>query len=218
MLFKDRIDAGKKLSELLKEILTFNNTLIVALPRGGVPIGFEIAKNLNVKFSILPVRKLGLPSNPELAFGSIDPDGSVYLNPQVVNSYGLSEEIIKEVAQKELKELERRLSLYLEGKTPNLSNREIVIVDDGFATGYTALAACGYIRKKNPSEIVLSAPVAPPDTVEFLKANCSTPLVIYSTPEPFFAVGMFYEDFHQLSDEEVIQYREEAKKLGIWEP
>ena len=218
MLFKDRIDAGKKLSELLKDILTYNNTLVVSLPRGGVPIGFEIAKTLGLKFSIFPVRKLGLPSNPELAFGSIDPDGSIYLNPQVVDSYGLSEKVIKEVAQKELKELERRVFLYLEGRLPNFSNREVIIVDDGFATGYTALAACGYIKKRSPSELILSAPVAPPDTVEFLKTNCSTPLVVYSTPEPFFAVGMFYEDFHQLSDEEVIQFREEAKKLGIWEP
>jgi len=218
MLFKDRGEAGQKLAELLKEFLTFNNTLVAALPRGGVPVGFEIAKTLNVKFTILPVRKLGLPSNPELAFGAIDPDGSIYLNPQVVQTYNLPQEVIEEVAKKELQELKRRLDLYLEGKIPNFENREVVIVDDGFATGFTALAACGFVKKRNPQELILSAPVAPPDTVEFLKANCNTPIVVYKTPEPFFAVGMFYEDFHQLSDAEVLKYREMAKQLGLWEP
>ncbi|NPB05903.1 MAG: phosphoribosyltransferase [Aquificae bacterium] len=218
MLFKDRVDAGRKLAEVLKDRLEFKDTIVLALPRGGVPVGFEVAKSLGVKFSILPVRKLGLPSNPELAFGAIDPDGAVYLNPQVVSAYGLTDEVIKEVAQKELQELKRRVEKYLGGKFPVLTDREVVIVDDGFATGYTALAACGFVKRRNPYEVVLAAPVSPPDTVEFLRANCNSPVVVYATPEPFFAVGMFYEDFHQLSDEEVIAYREEAKRLGLWEP
>ncbi len=218
MLFKDRREAGLKLAEVLKDKLEFKNTIVVALPRGGVPVGFEVAKNLGIKFSILPVRKLGLPSNPELAFGAIDPDGSIYLNPQVVEAYGLSEEVIKEIARKELAELKRRVDLYLNGQFPEFEDREVVIVDDGFATGYTALAACGFVKKRRPFDLILSAPVSPPDTVEFLKANCNAPVVVYETPEPFFAVGMFYEDFHQLTDEEVILYREEAKKLRIWEP
>ena len=218
MLFKDRTEAGQKLATLLKDYLSFNNTIVLALPRGGVPVGFEVAKSLNVKFSILPVRKLGLPSNPELAFGAIDPDGSIYLNPQIVGTYGLGEEAIKEVAQKELEELRRRVKLFLEGNFPNLSSREVVIVDDGFATGYTALGACGFVKKRNPSEVILSAPVSPADTVEFLQTNCSVEALTFATPEPFFAVGMFYEDFHQLSDEEVLNFRKEAQNLGIWEP
>ena len=218
MLFKDRTEAGQKLAALLKDYLSFNNTIVLALPRGGVPVGFEVAKSLNVKFSILPVRKLGLPSNPELAFGAIDPDGSIYLNPQIVSAYGLGEEVIKEVAQKELEELRRRVKLYLGGNFPDLSDREVVIVDDGFATGYTALAACGFVKKRNPSEVILSAPVSPADTVEFLKTNCSVEVLTFATPEPFFAVGMFYEDFHQLSDEEVLNFRKKAQNLGIWEP
>ena len=217
-VFKNRNEAGLKLAQLLREHLQGPNTIVLALPRGGVPVGFEVARSLGVKFSILPVRKLGVPSNPELAFGAVDPDGTVYLNPKVVEGFGLTEEVIKEVAAKELQELKRRVDIYLEGKFPNLTGREVVIVDDGFATGYTALAACGFVQKREPYRVILSAPVAPPDTVVFLENNCNSPVVVYETPEPFFAVGMFYEDFHQLSDDEVIAYREEAKKLGLWEP
>jgi len=217
-VFKDREEAGRLLAKLLEDKIEGVNPIVAALPRGGVPVGFEVARNLGTKFTILPVRKLGVPSNPELAFGSIDPDGTIYLNPRVVENFGLTEEVIKEVAQKELQELQRRVQLYLEGKFPNFSNREVIIVDDGFATGYTTLAACGFVKKRDPYRILLAAPVAPPDTVAFLENNCKSPVIVYEMPEPFFAVGMFYEDFHQLSDEEVIAYRELAKKLGIWEP
>jgi putative phosphoribosyl transferase len=218
MLFKDRMEAGKKLSELLKDYIEGINPIVLALPRGGVPVGFEVAQNLGLKFSILPVRKLGVPSNPELAFGSIDPDGGIYLNHKVVEAFGLTSEIIEQVRRKEYQELLRRLKLYTDGKLPILEGREVFIVDDGFATGFTALAASCFAKKKKAYKVVLAAPVAPPDTVEMLKTNCSDEVVVYATPEPFFAVGMFYEDFHQLTDEEVLRYRELAKELGIWEP
>ena len=217
-MFKDRTEAGRRLAGLLKDSVEGVNPIVLALPRGGVPVGFEVAKELGLKFSILPVRKLGVPSNPELAFGAIDPDGDIYLNKSVVESFGLTPEIIEEVRQKEYAELMRRLELYLEGKLPALNGREVFIVDDGFATGFTALAACGFAKKRNPYKVVLAAPVAPPDAVVMLEQNCADDVVVYETPEPFFAVGMFYEDFHQLTDEEVIKYRELAKELGIWEP
>ncbi len=218
MLFKDRTEAGRKLAQVLKDYVEGVNPIVLALPRGGVPVGFEVAKELGTKFSILPVRKLGVPSNPELAFGAIDPDGDVYLNKTVVENFGLTPEVIEEVRRKEYQELLRRLQLYLGGKLPQLEGREVFIVDDGFATGFTALAACGFAKKRNPYKVVLASPVAPPDTVVMLKQNCADEVVVYATPEPFFAVGMFYEDFHQLSDEEVLRYREMAKELGIWEP
>ena len=217
-MFKDRTEAGRRLAGLLKESVEGVNPIVLALPRGGVPVGFEVAKELGLKFSILPVRKLGVPSNPELAFGAIDPDGDIYLNKSVVEGFGLTPEIIEEVRQKEYAELMRRLELYLEGKLPALNGREVFIVDDGFATGFTALAACGFAKKRNPYKVVLAAPVAPPDAVVMLEPNCADDVVVYETPEPFFAVGMFYEDFHQLTDEEVIKYRDLAKELGIWEP
>jgi len=218
MLFKDRAEAGRRLAELLRDYVEGINPIVLALPRGGVPVGFEVAKNLGLKFSILPVRKLGVPSNPELAFGAVDPDGDIYLNKTVVENFGLTPDVIEEVRQKEYAELLRRLKIYLEGKLPSLENREVFIVDDGFATGFTALAACGFAKKRNPHKVVLAAPVAPPDTVAMLKQNCADDVVVYETPEPFFAVGMFYEDFHQLTDEEVLAYREMAKELGLWEP
>lgn len=218
MLFKNREEAGRKLAELLKDIVEGVNPIVIALPRGGVPVGFEVARALGLKFSIIPIRKLGVPSNPELAFGAIDPDGDVYLNKSVVESFGLTPDIIEEIRQKEYEELLRRLELYLGGKLPSLEGREVFIVDDGFATGFTALAACGFVKKREPYKVVLTAPVAPSDTVLMLKQNCADEVVVYETPEPFFAVGMFYEDFHQLTDEEVIRYREQAKELGIWEP
>lgn len=218
MLFKDRNEAGRNLAQVLKDSIEGINPIVLALPRGGVPVGFEVARELGLKFSILPVRKLGVPSNPELAFGAIDPDGDIYLNKSVVESFGLTPEIIEEVRQKEYGELLRRLELYLEGKLPTLNGREVFIVDDGFATGFTALAACGFAKKRNPYKVILAAPVSPPDTVAMLKQNCADDVVVYETPDPFFAVGMFYRDFHQLTDEEVIRYRELAKELGIWEP
>jgi len=218
MLFKNRLEAGKKLAEILKDVIEGVDPIVLALPRGGVPVGFEVAKNLGLKFSILPVRKLGVPSNPELAFGAIDPDGDIYLNKIVVESYGLTPEIIEEVREKELQELKRRINLYLGNRFPYLGNREVLIVDDGFATGFTALAACGFVKKRNPYKVVLAAPVSPEDTVIMLRQNCADEVFVYETPSPFFAVGMFYDDFHQVSDEEVIRYREMAKELGIWEP
>jgi len=218
MLFKNRLEAGQKLAEVLKDYIEGINPIVLALPRGGVPVGFEVAKTLKTKFSILPVRKLGVPSNPELAFGSIDPDGDVYLNKQVVENFGLTPEVIETVRRKEFEELLRRLKLYVGERLPELEGREVVIVDDGFATGFTALAASCFAKKRNPYKVITAAPVAPPDTVEMLKGNCSDNVVVYATPQSFFAVGMFYEDFHQLTDEEVLQYRELAKELGIWEP
>jgi putative phosphoribosyl transferase len=218
MLFKNREEAGEKLADFLKDKLVYVNTIVLALPRGGVPVGFKVAEKLNLKFSILPVRKLGVPSNPELAFGAVDPDGDVYLNEQVVRSFGLTEREIEKVKNEEMKELNRRINTYLAGKFPDLENREVIIVDDGFATGYTALAACGFARKRNPYKLVLSAPVGPADVIPFLKTNCADEVFVLETPEPFFAVGMFYEDFHQLTDAEVITYREKAKELGLWEP
>ena len=216
-MFKDRTEAGRKLAEFLKEVVEGKDTLVLALPRGGVPVGFEVAKDLPAKFSILPVRKLGVPSNPELAFGALDPDGNVYLNPVVVENFGLTPEIIEAVRQKELTELNRRLQLYLGGKLPNLTDREVVIVDDGFATGYTALAACGFALRRNPYRVILSAPVASDSAVVTLKENCNADVAVLEIPPTFFAVGMFYEDFHQLGDEEVLKYKEMAKELGIWE-
>ncbi len=218
MLFENRTDAGKKLAALLKDFVEGVNPIVLALPRGGVPVGFEVARELGLKFSILPVRKLGVPANPELAFGAIDPDGDIYINKTVVENFGLTPEIIEEVRRKEYAELMRRLEIYLGGKLPTLSGREVFIVDDGFATGFTALAACGFAKKRNPYKVVLAAPVSPPDTVAMLRQNCADEVVVYETPEPFFAVGMFYRDFHQLTNEEVIKYRELAKELGIWEP
>ncbi len=218
MLFKNREEAGEKLADFLKDKLEYRDTIVLALPRGGVPVAFKVAERLNLKFSILPVRKLGVPSNPELAFGSLDPDGDIYLNKQIVTSFGITEKDIQEVKEKEMEELRRRLETYLNGQIAELENREVLIIDDGFATGYTALAACGFAKKRNPHKVILSAPVGPSDVINFLKTNCADEVFLLETPEPFFAVGMFYEDFHQLTDKEVLEYRERAKALGLWEP
>ncbi|HID79260.1 MAG TPA: phosphoribosyltransferase [Aquifex aeolicus] len=216
-MFKDRTDAGRKLAQFLKEFVEGKDPLVLALPRGGVPVAFEVALGLSAKFSILPVRKLGVPSNPELAFGALDPDGEVYLNPTVVESFGLTPEVIEEVKEKELRELYRRINLYLGGKLPNLSDREVFIIDDGFATGYTALAGCRFVSKRNPYRVVLAAPVASESAVVTLRENCNGEIAILEIPPSFFAVGMFYEDFHQLSDEEVLTYKRLAKEMEMWE-
>lgn len=204
MLFKDRIDAGKQLAAALKQYANDDGTIVIALPRGGVVIGFEVAKALNLTLDIVCPRKIGAPSNPELAIGAITETGDGILSDMLIEQLGVSEEYIKNSIKKEKKEALWRLNHYRKNRPPrNLKDKKVLIVDDGIATGSTMRAAIKTVRAESAKEIILAVPVAPPDTIEKLKKDVDKTICLAS-PSSFFAVGQFYDFFEQTTDEEVI--------------
>jgi len=204
MIFRDRKDAGTRLAgELLRRNL--HDPVVLALPRGGVPVGFEVARSLGAPLDLVLVRKIGAPLQPELAVGAVV-DGEqmdVVLNEDIVELLSLSEESIREEAAREVEEIERRRRLYLgDRERVSVEGRTAVVVDDGIATGATVRAALRAVRRRRPRRLVLAVPVAPPDTLASLGAEVDE-VVCLSTPASFGAVGEFYEDFTQVPDDEV---------------
>ncbi|WP_086134843.1 phosphoribosyltransferase [Methylocaldum sp. SAD2] len=202
-LFENRTDAGRKLAEALGAYAGRSDLIVLALPRGGVPVAYEVARALKAPLDLLIVRKLGTPGNPELAMGAIASGGASVLNRDVVSIYRISDEVIENAAAKERQELERRERLYRGDRPyPDIENRCIIVVDDGIATGATMRAGLAALRQRNPACIVVAVPLAPVDTVERLRAEVDE-VVCLMTPEPFFAVGQGYRDFSQTTDDEV---------------
>ncbi|MFJ9691096.1 phosphoribosyltransferase family protein [Kitasatospora sp. NPDC101183] len=202
--FTDRTDAGRRLAALLGH-LRGPGTVVVALPRGGVPVAAEVAATLGAPLDICVIRKLGVPQQPELGMGAIGEDGVRVLNAQVMRAAGVGEGQLAEVERRERVELERRARRYRGGREPAaVRGRTVVVVDDGVATGSTALAACRIVRARGAARVVLAVPVAPRDWTERL-AGAADELVCVATPSPFFAIGEFYEDFSQTGDEEVLR-------------
>lgn len=201
MTFRDRTQAGQLLAKRL-ERYAGTNALVLALPRGGVPVGAEIARALSADLDIVIPRKIPAPGDPELAIGAVSSHG-VLLNEDLVRNLSVSSEYIREAVAKEKAEIERRSRLYRGAEpAPTIEGRTVIIVDDGVATGYTMLAALRGARSQDPKRLVAAVPVAPPDSVPTLEAEADE-VVVLSTPVLFFAVGQFYEDFSQVSDEEV---------------
>jgi predicted phosphoribosyltransferase len=201
--FKNRYEAGRFLAERLSAYANRPDTLVLALPRGGVPVAYEIAKALGAPLDVFQVRKLGLPGHEELAMGAIATGGVRVRNPEVVEYLRIPDEVIDEVTARERQELERRERLYREGR-PALSprGRVVILVDDGLATGSTMRAAILALRQQQPASIVVAVPVAAKQTCEELRAVADE-VVCAVTPDPFYAVGLWYEDFAQTTDEEV---------------
>ncbi|RPF47183.1 putative phosphoribosyltransferase [Thermodesulfitimonas autotrophica] len=207
-MFADRIDAGRRLAAHLAG-RTYENGLVVAIPRGGVVVGAEIARALQLPLDIIIPRKIGAPHNPELAIGAVTQDGTAIFNEELLRHFHLPEEIRERLVAAAVAETSRRLQLYRHGKPqPSWRDRTIILTDDGIATGYTVLAALRSLRRADPKEIILAVPVAPPDTIEFLEPEVDE-LVCLLVPEVFLAVGQFYYHFDQTSDEEVIALLEE---------
>jgi len=203
MIFSDRIDAGRRLAKKLDVYAGRNDVLVLGIPRGGVPVAFQVATELGAPLDVFVVRKLGVPSHEELAFGAIATGGVRVLDAQIVDEVGISELEIERIAAKERQELNRRESVYRGGRPPlNLGGKTVILVDDGIATGASTLAAITALRELKPARIVLAAPVAPASTCRRLRRKVDD-LVCLDTPEDFFAIGQFYEDFSQVSDEEV---------------
>ncbi|MBD2068279.1 phosphoribosyltransferase [Leptolyngbya sp. FACHB-671] len=203
MLFKDRTAAGQLLAEQLKEYVDRSDVLVLALPRGGVPVAFEIAKALNAPLDVWLVRKLGVPGQEELAMGAIASGGVRVLNPDVVRNHRLFEAAIHKTTVREQRELERREKLYRGDRPPlNLHGATVIVVDDGLATGATMRAAIMAIRHQDPARLVVAIPVAAAETCHDMEAEVDQ-VVCAMTPEPFYSVGLWYESFPQVSDAEV---------------
>ena len=203
MLFKNRTEAGQKLAQELKAYANRPDVLVLGLPRGGVPVAFEVAKALNAPLDVFLVRKLGVPGHEELAMGAIASGGVPILNKETVKSLHLSQEAIARTAAQEQRELERREWAY-RGKQPPLvlSDRTVILVDDGLATGATMHAAAIAIRQQHPKRIVAAVPVSAPETCDELQLEVDE-IICAETPRPFYAVGLWYKEFSQTTDAEV---------------
>ena len=201
--FRDRREAGRLLAGKLTGYATRPDVLVLALPRGGVPVAYEVALALRAPLEVFLVRKLGVPGHEELAMGALAPDGVRILNPEVVKALDIPETIIDEVAAQELEELKRRDRLYRGSRPPpDLRGRTVILVDDGLATGATMRAAIRALRQQQPVRIVVAVPTASPDTCEALGGEADE-VICAMTPRPFLAVGHWYDDFTQTTDEEV---------------
>ncbi|MCT2401487.1 phosphoribosyltransferase [Novosphingobium mangrovi (ex Huang et al. 2023)] len=209
--FADREEAGQYLARAV-EALNLDNPVILALPRGGVPVGFEVAKVLGAPLDILMVRKIGAPGHEEYGIGALVDGASpqVVVDEAMARMVGASSEYIDRQVERELAEIERRRVLYRTGPPIALEGRTVVIVDDGIATGGTVRAALQGLAKARPARIVLAIPLAPRDVLPDLEALCDR-VVCLASPEPFHAVGMHYRDFRQTEDAEVIRLLAEAR-------
>lgn len=201
--FRNRAEAGKLLARQLTIYANRNDLLVLGLPRGGVPVAFEIAKKLNAPLDICLVRKIGVPDHEELAMGAIASGGVRVLNYDVINSLGIDRQIIDEVTAKELQELQRRDRAYRGDRPlPEIKNRTVILVDDGIATGSTMRAAIAILRPQQPQRLIVAVPVAPPSTCEQLQAEVDE-IVCLDMPESLYAIGLWYDDFSQTTDAEV---------------
>ncbi len=214
-MLKDRYEAGEILADKLEKLGPLQNPIVLALPRGGVPVAHRIAKRLKAPLDVIIVRKLGAPFNEEFAIGALvegEPE-RVILNEEAVRRLGIDKEYLDHIVEKERIELHRRQKMYRGKENPlgYLADKTVILVDDGIATGYTMKAALSAIREQNPAQIIVAVPVAPPDTLKEME-RIADKVVVIETPEPFWAVGAHYEKFDQTADEEVVKLLEEARK------
>ncbi len=204
-LFEDRADAGRRLAERLSSYKD-ERTIVFALPRGGVPVGAEISRLLDAPLEVIVARKLGAPGQPEFGIGAVAPGGVRVLNERAVQALDIPGDYLEWITDREASEVERRLKLFRgEGRPyPDLWTRTAILVDDGLATGVTARAALLALRRLNPSRLVLAIPVCAPQTVELLRSEADD-LICLLIPDELEAVGLWYRDFKQVSDEEVVR-------------
>jgi len=201
--YRNRAEAGRYLATRLQEYAGRPDVIVLALPRGGVPVAYEVAAALHVPLDVFIVRKLGLPSHPELAMGAIASGGVRIVDEAAVRRFGVTEQQLAAVAAAEERELERRERRYRDGlPSPDVAGRTVILVDDGLATGATMAAAATAVRAQGPARLVVAVPVAAAETCEAFE-GLADEVVCAATPEPFYAVGLWYEDFSQTSDDEV---------------
>ena len=208
--FRDREDAGRQLAEWLLRYRD-EDPIVLALPRGGVPVGYEVGRALKAPLDVFVARKLGAPHQPELGIGAVAQDGARVLNERIVQEIGVSEEYIERIAAEETAEAERRLRLFRgeERPEPKVQERTAILVDDGIATGVTTRAAIEALRRRNPRRLVLAVPVCAAQTAELLRQEVDE-LICMEVPSNLMAIGFWYQNFEQTSDEEVIELLERA--------
>lgn len=210
--FDDRVDAGRQLAERLAEYAGRKDVLVLALPRGGVPVAFEVARALGAPLDVMVVRKLGTPGQPELAMGAVASGGAHVTNPQVLAQANVSDADMRAELERQRTELARREHAYRGGRPfPEIGNRTVIVVDDGLATGATMRAAVQALRQYDPQEIVVAVPVAPPHVQDSTLREADR-FVALMQPTPFYAVGQWYRNFDQTSDDEVVDLLTESGK------
>ncbi len=204
MRFRSRVEAGQALGKQMARG-AWTDPLVLALPRGGVPVAEHVALAIGAQLDVIVSRKIGSPFNPEMGIGAVGPDGNVVLDQQLIRRVRVDIEYIENASRLELEEIHRRESAY-RGVRPNprVTGRDVIVVDDGIATGYTVMAAMRSLRDNHPLRLVVATPVCPPDTLQWLQQEVDMVVSLIS-PEDFSAVGQFYADFTQVSDAEVIE-------------
>ena len=203
-LYRDRVEAARRLADQFVEESP-KHPLVLAIPRGGVVTGFELARRLSAELDIVVPRKLGAPGEPELAIGAVMHDGTIFLNEAVFTYVGASEKYLHEERERQMQEAQRRLKVYRGNRPyPNLQSRTVIVVDDGIATGATMIAAIRWAKSQGAEKVIAAAPVAPPQTFESLRKEADS-VVCPELPEPFFAIGQFYDEFPSVEDMEVIE-------------
>jgi putative phosphoribosyl transferase len=210
VLFENRADAGVKLATKLSRYANRPDVLVLALPRGGVPVAYEVARALRAPLDVFIVRKLGVPGYEELAMGAIASGGVRVMNDDIARSFDFPQTVINSIARREEAELRRRERLYRGNRpAPNVHGRTVILVDDGLATGSTMRAAAVALRQMGPSKVIVAVPVAAPETCAEFRSEVDD-VICFATPDPFMAVGAWYADFSQTSDQEVRDLLERA--------
>lgn len=210
--FSDRKDAGKQLASALTDF-SFKEGMVLAIPRGGVVVGYEIASALNFKLDVIIPRKIGTPDNPELAIGAVTEDGTMILDDSLIMYLGVSNDYIYQESERQKQEIRRRQNFYRQGVSePEIKDKNVIVVDDGIATGYTMKAALASVRNRGAATLTVAIPVGPPSTIKELKYQADNIVCLY-TPEYFQAIGQFYSDFSQTTDKEVIELLKKQKNL-----
>lgn len=208
--YRNRTEAGRRLAEELRGYAGHPDVVVLALPRGGVPVAYEVARALRAPLDVFIVRKLGLPSHPELAMGAIASGGIRLIDEEAMSRFGVTEQQLAAVAATEERELERRERRYREGlPVPDVTGKTVILIDDGLATGATMAAAAAALRAQRPAKLVVAVPVSAPDTCDAFRGIVDE-IVCAATPEPFLAVGLWYQDFSQTTDEEVHELLERS--------
>lgn len=213
-MFRDRQDAGRQLARQLKAYSDRKDAVVLGIPRGGVPVAFEIATALHLPLDIFLSHKLGAPGHEELAFGAVAAGDGQFLDRQTIEALGISNEQIDRIMKVTKKTLNERAELYRNGRSPrSVEEHTVILVDDGIATGASIYAAVQALRQMKPKRVVIAAPVAPASTVRWLRPSVDDVIVLYM-PKDFYAVGQFYNQFSQVSDDEVIHLLRRAEQLS----